>query len=203
VKNNLKVILECRLKEYDTHMNFQLENSQRRYILVGLNIAALGTFISLALTSQSILLVSITSLVSSALGIVWIGESFWAVRSDNYIIASVIPAIRALSNDPGLFSDWSAQHRTELASKMILLKRIIQGKQPGATAAIFLFFTPAVVSWLVVTIFGLVNLPQTWYFWVLNGIDVIFLCLLASGGYFWYREWTKGGDRLVNDHQTL
>ena len=179
------------LSEYQSLTRFALANWRQRYILVGLNIAAMGTLISLAISTKAPHFIAVLSLVSSALGIIWVAESRWGIKLDNYVRDNIAPAMRALSQDSTVF------RATEIRAAWTqnyweLFKNIFTGGAAGAITGLLIFFAPSTVSLGMSIYEGTTKLEwQPWYFAVLVIADGFLLAILIISGHKLFEEWKE------------
>ena len=189
---------EILLKEYEILMNHVLENWRIRYVLVGLNITALGTLASLAITrADAYLLLIIMSLVSSCLGIVWVGESLVVTTQINNVRDKISPALKELQINVPLITPIDYSWRTVL-TKWKTVKSIFKGQSPGATTGIFIFFLPSFAGLLIAIDLAVKNGTLSWYFVLLIFISLILIYIFIAGCYAWYTVWTKKSEEPSN-----
>lgn len=169
-------ISRYRALEYESWNRFLVANWQQRYILLGLNIAAQGTLLSIGITStnsfSSFLLLA--SLVSSVLGLVWVAETNWAIRIMDILKKQCIDKIRKRVNNPELFQ--TDDEVRKIGTGEGWLEHIMSGQSPNASVGIFIFFLPSIMS-LVVAFASLVRFGA----WDILTIILIFIDVLLCG----------------------
>jgi len=194
-----KEILNCLLLEHKSWSDKLARNWQQRYILLGLNVAALGTLISLAVNRGTLLsyFLFAASFISSVLGLVWVAETIWWVRMQDILITSCIKKIRDLTKDPSLFGSDEKLRRigTENNKEEPFWKHVLFGESPAATIGVFVFAMPSFAT-LVIAVFAMmINMPPYIPDRVLNFASafvsfIVFIVLIFYGCRL-VKTWTK------------
>lgn len=156
----VKENIQCRLSEYESRNNFLHINWQQRYVLIGINIAALSTLTSIAIThipgSIFILFLFLASFVSSTIGLVWVAETRWAVMEMDLLQQHSMNELIRLIKDDTLF-ETSKKSRSYGKNKP--LQHALKGRSPIATIGIFIFLVPGSICWIIALLTMLFNLP--------------------------------------------
>jgi hypothetical protein len=163
------------LKEREIWWNFVFNAWRHRYTLVGFDLVAVGTLVGLATQFGSIFLL-IASTVSSALGIVWVGES------QNITKVFKVDLPETSSHLAPLFG--KGVHLPP--SRVEILRESLGGQNPGAAVGLLVFFVPSLVSLIVGSISGY---WQAGDFCTLFGLGLLYLGILVWSGIVWIRQY--------------
>jgi hypothetical protein len=190
---------EARLQEYQQNNKVALESWQRRYFLISLNIATIGSLIGLTFShsESSYIYLSILSFITSSLAIVWLGENYWVTKLSINNRKYVIPSLRLLASNQDLFKE-----NIEKTNFWKMVLNIWLGKQPGAAIGFLLFWLPSVASWVVAIVLWLHSQDRIYLMWILFLADFILFIPLTAGGIVWYRENKKYLTTINEEHKS-
>lgn len=193
--SKIEDIVQCRLTEYESWRKFLQVSWQQRYILVGLNIAALGTLISLAITNNNLFIpfLLIACFVSLVLGLVWVAETRWGIKIEHELRKHCINELRNITGNLTLFATDEELRKpgTDKKGPNTFSRHLLSGQSPAATIGFFIYFLPSLISFIIAITTAFKFEEWDILSIALTLVDFVLLALLGISGYLLASHWIR------------